>query len=102
MRPTIHHLSISAVRADAVFASALQVSQRPDAGQVQRAVAAAVRQLGGRRCAALVAQEFGEHPELAVARMRWALQVAAEAFGGPGSPCSRPGRPDQCPAGQAA
>jgi hypothetical protein len=39
MRPTIHHLSIGAVRADAVFASALQVSQRPDRGQVQRAEA---------------------------------------------------------------
>ena len=80
MRPTIHHLSISAVRADAVFASALQVSQRPDATQVQRAVAVAVRRFGGRGCAERVAQEFGERPEVAAARMRWALQVAAEAF----------------------
>jgi hypothetical protein len=102
MQPTIHHLSISAVRADAVFASALQVSQIPDAGQVQRAVAAAVRRFGGRGCAAQVAQEFGEHPELAAARMRWALQIVAEAFGGPGSPHARPGRPGRCPAGQAA
>jgi hypothetical protein len=83
MRSTIHHLSVSAVRADAVFASALQVSQMPDAGQVKRAIAAAVRQFGGRGCTAWVAQEFGEHPELAAARMRWALQVVAEAFGGP-------------------
>ena len=102
MRPMIHHLGISAVRADAVFASALQASQMPDAGQVHRAVAAAVRQFGGRGCAALVAQEFGEHPELAAARMRWALQVATEAFGGPGSPRAWPGRPGVCPAGQAA
>ena len=80
MRPTTHHLSTSAVRADAVFASALQVSQRPDPGQVQRAVAATVRRFGGRGCAAVVAQEFGEHPEAAAARMRWALQAAAEAF----------------------
>lgn len=82
MRSKIHHLSVSAVRADAVFASPLQVSQIPDAGQVKRAVAAAVRQFGGRGCAAQVAQEFGEHPELAAARMRWALQVVADAFGG--------------------
>ena len=102
MRPMIHHLGISAVRADAVFASALQASQMPDAGQVHRAVAAAVRQFGGHGCAALVAQEFGEHPELAAARMRWALRVVAEAFGRPGSSHSRPGRPRQCPAGQAA
>ena len=84
MRPTIHHLSVSAVRADAVFASALQVSQIPDAGQVKRAIAVAVRQFGGRGCTARVAQEFGEHPELAATRMRWALQVVADAFGGPG------------------
>jgi len=102
MRPTIAYLSTSAVRADAVFASALQVSQMPDAGQVQRAVVAAVRQFGGRGCAAQVAQEFGEHPELAAARMRWALHLVAGAFGGPGSPHARPGRPGQCPAGQAA
>ena len=80
MRPTIRHLSTSAARADAVFASALQISQRPDAGQVQSAATAAVRRLGGRGCAAAVAQEFGEHPELAAVRMRWALQVAAAAF----------------------
>jgi hypothetical protein len=98
----IHHLSISAVRADAVFASALQASQIPDAGQVRQAVAAAVRQFGGRGCAAHVAQEFGEHPELAAARMRWALEVVAGAFSGPGSCRTRPGRPGQCPAGQAA
>jgi hypothetical protein len=102
MRPTIHHHSFSAVRADAVFASALQMSQIPDATQVKRAVAAAVRQFGSRGCAAQVAQEFGEHPELAAARMRWALRVVAEAFGRPGSSHSRPGRPRQCPAGQAA
>ena len=89
MRSTMHHLSVSAVRADAVFASALQVSQIPDAGQVKRAIAMAVRQLGGRGCAAHVAQEFGEHPELAAPRMRWALQVVADAFGGP-APARQP------------
>jgi hypothetical protein len=102
MRPKIHHLSISAVRADAVFASALQASQIPDAGQVQQAVAAAVGQFGRGGCAAQVAQEFGEHPELAAARMRWALEVVASAFSGPGSRYTRPGRSAQYPAGQAA
>jgi hypothetical protein len=28
-----------------------------------------------------VAQEFGDHPELAVARMRWAREMVDETFG---------------------
>src|SRR5262245_37153716 len=86
MRPAMHHLSISAVRADALFVSALQRSEELSTGQVQQAVAAAVRAFGSRGCAERVAQEFGDHPDTAVARMRWARMVAAEAFGG-----SRPG-----------
>ena len=81
MGPAIHHLSIGAVRADALFVSALQRSGEPSAGQVRQAVAAAVRAFGSRGCAQLVAQEFGDHPEVAVARMRWARKVAGEAFG---------------------
>src|SRR5258707_362277 len=46
MRPEMHQLSVSAVRCDALFVSALQCSEHPDAGQVRRAVAAAVRQYG--------------------------------------------------------
>ena len=84
MRPAMHHLSISAVRADALFVSALQRSEELDTGQVREAVAMAVRAFGGRGCAGLVAQEFGDHPETAVARMRWARTVATETFGGSG------------------
>jgi len=81
MRPAMYHLSIRAARADAVFASALQRSAQPTAGQVRRAVAGAVRAFGSRGCAARVAQEFGDHPEAAAARMRWARTVADQAFG---------------------
>jgi hypothetical protein len=81
MRQPAHHLSISAARADALFASALQRSDAPTAGQVREAIASAVHTLGSRGCAARVAQEFGDHPETAVARMRWARAVAGEAFG---------------------
>ena len=77
----MNHLSISEVRADALFVSSLQRSDRPSTGQVRQAVAAAVRQFGGRGCIGLVAQEFGEHPDLAVTRMRWARRLAAGAFG---------------------
>jgi hypothetical protein len=81
MRPAMYHLSIRAARADAVFASALQRSAEPTAGQVRQAVAEAVCAFGSRGCAARVAQEFGDHPETAAARMRWARAVADQAFG---------------------
>ena len=80
-----HHVT-SAVWADALFASVLQGSDKPDAGQVRKAIAAAVRAYGGRGCAQRVAQEFGDHPETAVARMRWARAVASEVFASPPGP----------------
>jgi hypothetical protein len=100
MQPAMHRLSV--VRADALFVSALQRCEHPSAGQVRRAVAAAVRAFGERGCAERVAQEFGDHPETAASRMRWARGLAGEAFGdrtlnapAPGGPrptshCSRP------------
>jgi hypothetical protein len=96
MRPAVHHPSISAVRADALFVSVLQRCEQPSAGQVRQAVAAAVRSFGQRGCAERVAQEFGEHPETAVARMRWARELAGEAFCGPWPPGA--GTPAQHPA----
>ena len=105
MGPAMHHLSIGAVRADALFASALQRSGEPSAEQVRQTVAAAVRAFGSRGCAQLVAQEFGDHPEVAVARMRWARKVASEAFGGsaPNSARARLGTQCSAPAaGRAA
>ncbi len=97
----MNHLSISEVRAEALFVSSLQRSDQPSTDQVRQAVAAAVRQFGGRGCIGLVAQEFGEHPDLAVTRMRWALRLAAGAFGEPGvaEPAGRAGTP--APAGTA-
>ena len=82
MPATTNHLSTSAARADALFASAVQQSEQPSAPQVRQAVAAAVRRFGDRGCAERVAQDFGEHPELAVARMRWARQTVARTYGG--------------------
>ena len=69
-------------RADALFASVLQRSDEPSPGQVRQAIAAAVATYGGPGCAARVAQSFGEHPETAVTRMRWARAMVADAFGG--------------------
>jgi hypothetical protein len=101
MRPAMHHLSISAIRADALFVSALQRCDRPSAGEVRRAVAAAFRAFGQRGCAERVAQEFGDHPEAAVARMRWARQVAGEAFGDRGPEPASARAPAQRPSARS-
>jgi hypothetical protein len=77
-----YHPSLSATRADALFASPLQRSGDPSAWQVRQAIAAAVAAYGGPGCAARVAQSFGEHPDTAVTRMRWARAMVAGAFGG--------------------
>lgn len=82
MRPAMDHLSISIIRADALFVSALQRGDHPGARQVRQAVAAAVEAFGPRGCAGRVAQEFGDHPETAVTRMRWARALVASVFGG--------------------
>jgi hypothetical protein len=80
--------------ADALFVSMLQRSDRPNASQARQAIASAVRAYGGRGCAGRVAQEFGDHPETAVVRMRWALAMAREVLGSApthNSPRRRPG-----------
>jgi len=102
MGPATNHRSISAVRSDALFVSALQPSQEPGARLVRQAVAAAVRQFGAEGCAGRVAQEFGEHPENAAARMRWALRAVAAAYARAGSSGSVTGRSWRHPAGRAA
>jgi len=79
MEPAMDQSNISAVWADALFASPLQRGDQPSAGQVLQAVAAAVDVFGPRGCVERVAQEFGDHPETAVTRMRWARELAAEA-----------------------
>jgi len=97
-----YDLSIDTARADALFASALQISDEPSAVQVKHAIDATTSTLGDLGCAARVAQEFGEHPETAVTRMRWARDEVACVFGGsPSDPdyAPRPVRPaGGCPA----
>ncbi len=91
MRSATYDLSISTVRADALFASALQRSDEPSAVQVDQAIAAAVRAFGTRGCAARVAQDYGDHPETAVMRMRWARATVTGAVDGTGpEPAHRP------------
>jgi hypothetical protein len=68
----MYPLSVRALQADALFVSALQRSDELNASQIWRAVAVALRSYGGAGCAERVAQEFGDHPETAAVRMRWA------------------------------
>jgi hypothetical protein len=76
----MYQSSISALWAEALFVSALQRCDRPSAGQARQAVDAAVGVFGPLGCAERVAQEFGDHPETAVTRMRWARELAAAAI----------------------
>jgi hypothetical protein len=78
--PAMYLSGASTVWADALFVSVLQRSDVPSVMEVRQAIAAAVRAYGGRGCAQRVAQEFGDHPETAVARMRWARAMAGEAL----------------------
>jgi hypothetical protein len=84
MWPAAHRLNIRRIPAsgaDALFVSALQRSDEPSAAQIRQAIAAAIGALGYAGCAERVAQEFGDHPETAAARMRWARAVTDRAFG---------------------
>ena len=69
------------VRTEALFVSDLQRSQQPTAELIREAVLATVDRLGPGGCAALVAQEFGEHPDCAIGRMQWARLAVRTAFG---------------------
>jgi hypothetical protein len=64
-------------RREALFVSALQPSDTPTADMITWAITSAMHRFGARGCAARMAQEFGDHPESAAARMRWARQFAA-------------------------
>ncbi len=82
MRSGKDHLNISTARADALFASTLQRSDDPSTAQIRQAISTAIRAAGARGCAAQVAQAYGEHPETAMPRMRWARAEVTRAFGG--------------------
>ncbi len=60
--------------AEALFVSHLQPSQRPSRQVLQETVTAMILRHGSDGCAAAVAEEFGDHPEVAVRRMCWARE----------------------------
>jgi hypothetical protein len=68
------------MRCEALFASSLRRTDRPDPTVVRDAIEHALRVLGARGCAAWVAQAYGDYPEAAVTRMHWVQNLVAEAF----------------------
>jgi len=56
---------------------ALQRSDEVNVSQIYQAIAVSLDAYGGAGCAGRVAQEFGDHPETATARMRWARVTVA-------------------------
>jgi hypothetical protein len=79
----MYPISISAFQADALFASTLQRGDELNVGQIHQAIAVSLDTYGGAGCAGQVAQEFGDHPETAAARMRWAQATVAVLDGRP-------------------
>jgi hypothetical protein len=73
--------SIQTLQADALFASALQRGDDLGIIQIRRAIAVALNEYGVTGCAGSVAQEFGDHPETAAVRMRWARATVAALDG---------------------
>ena len=67
----------TAVLCEALFSSDLQASVPLEPQRVRAAIRRAILVLGVRNCAAVVAQEFGDHPETAVPRMCWAREQVA-------------------------
>jgi hypothetical protein len=64
-------LTVDDAQCRALFASSLQRSDAPGADVVAEAITVTVRQFGTEGCTGRMAQEFGDHPEAAAARMRW-------------------------------
>jgi hypothetical protein len=90
-------LSLNEVRSEVLSASTLQPSDQPTAMQIRVVITQTVRQFGCRGCAARMAQAFGDTPETAVMRMRWALRVVGDVF-----PTARPTVPHRFSTGGRA
>ena len=83
-------LNVNDARCEALFASALQRSDAPTAEAVAEVISRTVRQLGIRGCASQMAQEFGDHPDTALDRMRWVRQLVGEVSASPAPRAARP------------
>jgi hypothetical protein len=75
--------NMNGARCEALFSSWLQPSDAPTPDMVATAISRAVQQFGIRGCVGRMAQEFGDHPDMAAKRMRWARQLIAQGARSP-------------------
>lgn len=71
---------LATARSHALFLCELQPSQHPAPEQVHAAIRRTVLAYGVRGCLARVAQEYGDHPETAAPRMRWARELVSQTY----------------------
>jgi hypothetical protein len=91
--------------AHVLFASQVQPSQCASAAAIRSAIEAQLRSVHGdpAPCVQFVAQEAGDHPDLYLARMRWARKSVASAYayrpaGNAGRPSTAAARPPRASA----
>ena len=77
-RLNVTELNVTDTRCAALFASGLQQSDTLTDDAVAEAMQRTVRRFGVRGCEGRLAQEFGDHPEAALDRMRWVRQLVRE------------------------
>jgi hypothetical protein len=78
-QPVLTRLNANEARCEALFASELQPSDAPTAEMMAKAIDHAVQKYGIGGYAGRMAQEFGDHPDAAAERMRWARWLTAQA-----------------------
>lgn len=78
--------TVQELAAEALFVSDLQPSDRPGEQAVRDAVTAMILRHGSDGCAAGVAAEFGDHPEVAVRRMCWVKSTIRDGLTAPRRP----------------
>jgi hypothetical protein len=83
---------IDTARAEALFASTLPTGSTPGQREATTMITTTVRRCSGvRGCAAEMAGAFGDSPEAAVRRMRWAREIALTLSGSDPSTTAHPG-----------
>ncbi|MFI7599684.1 hypothetical protein [Actinoplanes sp. NPDC049681] len=78
--------TVQELAAEALFVSHLQPSECPSRKAVEEAVTAMILRHGSDGCAAGVAEEFGDHPEVAVRRMHWVREELSNVMAAQRSP----------------
>jgi hypothetical protein len=77
---------VQELAAEALFVSDLQPSEHPSRKTVEDTVTAMLLRHGSEGCAGGVAEEFGDHPEMAVRRMGWVRQELRSVMATPRRP----------------